>query len=417
MLMNKPIAVVLGGTTPHALLIEKLKKRGYYTILVDYLDNSPGKRVADKHICESTLDLDKVLNVVEKEKANLVISTCIDQANVTCCYVAEKLGLPGPYSLETAFNVTDKGRMKKIMKDNDIPTSDYKVFKDIDEIYWEELDYPVVIKPVDCNSSKGVHRADQSEEARKYAAEAIDLSRTKTALAEGFNEGYEIQVDCFASSNSAEVIMTRQKQKIMAANGMVLQSFGSIIPASLSEELKKDAEQTAKKIAAAFDLHNTPFFYQAIVSSDNKINVLEFAPRIGGGLSYYLIKMVTGFDAVEAAIDSFLGKEVSVKKKDNKKVYSTNLLYMHPGIFDHIEGMEKLKKDDIIKDYFITKEKGTVIDADIRSGNRVGAFVIEADDYSDLQIKAKHAFSNIEVISSEGKALLNRDTYVIKEEA
>lgn len=410
-------AIILGGTAPHALLIEKLRQRGYYTILVDYLNNSPGKRVADRHICESTLDLDKVLKIAEEEKASLVISTCIDQANVTCCYVAERLGLPRPYSYETALDVTDKGRMKKIMKENHIPTSDYKVFQKVEEVDWETVKYPSVIKPVDCNSSKGVHRVDGSAEAEKYASEAIELSRTKTALVETFNEGYEIQVDCFASDNHAEVIMTRQKQKITAETDRVLQSFGSIIPAQLSEKLQKEAEEIANKISSTFGLHNTPFFYQAIVSADNKINVLEFAPRIGGGLSYYLIKMVTGFDVVEAAIDSFLGKEVLVKKHKNDKIYSTNLLYMLPGTFDHIEGMEELKKKGTIKEYFITKEKGTVIDADIRSGNRVGAFVVESNDYTELWDKAKEAFNSIEVISSEGKPSLNRDTYVIKKEA
>ena len=38
---NKPIAIVLGGIFPHAEVIKKLKKRGYYTVLVDYFDNPP----------------------------------------------------------------------------------------------------------------------------------------------------------------------------------------------------------------------------------------------------------------------------------------------------------------------------------------------------------------------------------------
>ena len=94
--MNEKKAIVLGGTAPHAMLINKLKKRGYYVILVDYLKESPGKKVADKHICESTLDLDKVYDIAKRENVSLVISTCIDQANLTCCYVAEKLNLTKP---------------------------------------------------------------------------------------------------------------------------------------------------------------------------------------------------------------------------------------------------------------------------------------------------------------------------------
>ena len=414
--MNEKKAIVLGGTAPHAMLINKLKKRGYYVILVDYLKESPGKKVADKHICESTLDLDKVYDIAKRENVSLVISTCIDQANLTCCYVAEKLNLTKPYTYETALDVTDKSRMKGIMVDNHIPTAEYMVYHNLEEIDWKKVTFPSVVKPVDCNSSKGVHRVDNIDEAKKYAAEAIGLSRTKTGLIEKFNSGNEIQVDCFVTDEKVEVIMTRQKQKIIAENGMVLQSFGSIVPAPLSDALMKEAEDIANKIAKGFKLKNTPFFYQAIVSEDNHINVLEFALRIGGGLSYYLIKMVTGFDIVEAAIDSFLGNKVIVNKKQAKKVYSTNLLYMHPGVFHHIEGFEKLKKENIIKDFFVNKETGDVIDADIRSGNRVGSFIIEADDYNELYKKAAIAFDNIEVRSPEGEPLLNRETYIIKKE-
>ena len=37
---NKTV-IVLGGTAPHIELIKQLKSRGYYVILVDYLDNPP----------------------------------------------------------------------------------------------------------------------------------------------------------------------------------------------------------------------------------------------------------------------------------------------------------------------------------------------------------------------------------------
>ena len=40
---NKPVAIILGGTFPHIELINNLKKRCYYTILIDYLDNPTAK--------------------------------------------------------------------------------------------------------------------------------------------------------------------------------------------------------------------------------------------------------------------------------------------------------------------------------------------------------------------------------------
>ena len=79
-------AIVLGGTNPHIELIKNLKKRGYYTILVDYAENPLAKDYADEHIQESSLDKEKVFKIARDRKVNLVISTCSDQANVTACY-------------------------------------------------------------------------------------------------------------------------------------------------------------------------------------------------------------------------------------------------------------------------------------------------------------------------------------------
>lgn len=401
-------AIVLGGTSPHVELIQKLKNRGYAVTLIDYLENPPGAAVANKHVRESTLDMEKVLRIAREEQADLVISTCIDQANSVCCYVAEQLSLPKPYSYQTSLDVTDKGLMKRIFVKNEIPTSNYQTVDKIEDVDWDEVYYPAVVKPVDCNSSKGVHRVDSREEAEKYLAEDFELSRTGCAIIEGFNQGEEIQVDCFATECGAEVLMTRQKKKIRKGNDMVLQSTGSIIPAPLTSMLQIQAKEIAGKIAEAFDLHNTPFFYQAIVTEQG-ISVLEFAPRIGGGLSYYLLKEIAGVDAVELAIDSFLGKRNNVKPNIIDGFYSTNLLYVKPGTFDHLAGVEELKNDGTILEYFQMKKPGTVIDADIRSGNRVGAFIVSGRDYEELLLLEDKAYKRIRALSPAGENILNTD--------
>lgn len=405
------IAIVLGGTSPHAILVQKLKVHGYYVVLVDYLDNPPAKQFADEHIQASTLDKDVVLQIAVEKTADIVISTCIDQANSVCCYVAEKLNLPHPYSYETSLNVTDKGLMKRIMMDNSIPTSSYIVVEDTESIDWTKVTFPAVVKPVDCNSSKGVRRVDSIDEAKSRISEAIELSRTRKAIIEGFNKGEEIQVDCVATRHGVKILLTRQKNKIYhSGNEMVLQSRGSIIPAPLDESLNYQVKAIAEKIASSFGLTNTPFFYQAIVTEEG-IKVLEFAPRIGGGLSYYVIKELAGFDVIEAAIDSFIGKPIEHNVSPVGKCYSTNLIYMMPGVFDHIEGLHELKDEGLAYEVFILKAKGTIIDSDMRSSNRVAAFILEANTFDELAQKEEKAIKMIEIRDKKGNALLNRSIY------
>lgn len=405
--MEKPIAIVLGGTAPHVLLVNKLQERGYHVVLIDYLPNPPAKCVADEHVQASTLDKEQVFSIAKERGASLVISTCIDQANSVCCYVAEKLGLPHPYSYETSLYVTNKGLMKGRMKEFDVPSSAYILTNNVETVDWSKVSFPCVVKPVDCNSSKGVHRADSIDEARPFVTEALKLSQTAEAIIEGFCSGEEIQVDCVALENDADVVMTRSKVKVAGGNEAVLNSFGSIVPAQVSESVLPKLKQIAVNIAKGFALRNTPFFYQAIVSGD-EVNVLEFAPRVGGGLSYYMIKNFVGFDAVEAAVDSFFGQPISMRYHDPEKIYRTCLLYSKPCVFDHIEGMEELKNEGYAKEFFITKAKGDVIDGDMRSSNRVGAFVVEASSIDELNKKVSYCLENVRVIDINGDNMIHR---------
>ena len=52
-------ALVLCATIPHTLLIEKLKQRGYHTLVADMNPNAPGVSAADEFVCISAFDKDQ----------------------------------------------------------------------------------------------------------------------------------------------------------------------------------------------------------------------------------------------------------------------------------------------------------------------------------------------------------------------
>ncbi len=408
--MTKNVAVVLGGTSPHIELIQNLKNRGYKTVLVDYLENPPAVKFADEHIKESTLDYDKVLEIARDKQANLVISTCIDQANIAACYAAEKMGLTKPYSYKIALDVTNKELMKNIFIKNGIPTSKYICTTSLENYDISGMKFPLVVKPVDCNGSKGVRKALNEEEVKIYLKDAISLSRTHNAIIEEFKEGMEIQVDCYIKDGKSQVIMTRQKRKFTIDGADELQSVGSVVPAGVSENVQNEIAVIANNIASAFNLKNTPMFFQAIVNGDD-ISVIEFAPRIGGGLSYEMIKIIAGVDIVDVAVDSFLEKERDIVVKNPESLYATNLIYASEGIFDRIEGYKKLIEDGTIEKFYITKTRGTEIDPGMASKNRVGAFLIKAHTEEELRKKMKLVNDSIEVFSAKNEPMMIKSVY------
>ena len=170
---DRKTALVLGGTSPHIDLIRNLRARGYRTILVDYLENPPAREHADLHLRESTLDPEAVLRIARETGAALVIATCVDQANVIACQVSETLGLPHPYSYETAATIANKGLMKARLIAHGMPTARFVHVRNADAPDIGELRFPLVVKPADSNGSAGVRRADTPEQLTEYLRLAI----------------------------------------------------------------------------------------------------------------------------------------------------------------------------------------------------------------------------------------------------
>jgi len=407
---SKRVAIVLGGTLPHITLIEKLKQRGYYTLLIDYYKEPPAKYAADEHICESTLDLEKVLKISSERKADLVISTCIDQANVTASYVAGKLGLPAPYDYDTALSVTNKVKMKDTMKKNGIPTSKYMFVEDIIELDKEEFRFPVIVKPADSNSSKGIAKAENRDELRIVLQKALDISRIRQAIIEEFVQGTEIGIDCYIQGGKVFVLMTKERRKITCLEDEVQQIYGCIWPATLSEEIEEEIQRAANKIAKAFKLDNTPLMIQAIVN-ENGLNIIEFGARFGGGESFRIIELSTGFDVINAAIDSFLGNTVKMNYKKPQNYYMENFIYAYRGEFAEVTGKNQLMDKQIIEYLDVYKSKGSQIPPEITSNNRIGVFGVKSPDIEGLFTKLNKAIDIIDVIDVNGRSMMRKDIY------
>lgn len=401
-------AIVLGGTAPHIALIERLKMRGYYTVLVDYLSNPPAKKYADEHIQESTLDHEKVLEIARSIGAVLIMSACVDQANITACYVMEQLGLPTPYSYDTAKKITNKGYMKKIMWANDIPTSKYISFTDIADDTDIGLNYPVVVKPADSCAATGVKKALTPKDMRRFLKEALNISRNNCAVVEEFVEGVEVSAYCFVGKDKASVLAISQRLSVIDGENKVLKCFATITPAKISKVAEEKIAIIATQIARSFGLNNTPLHIQAIINEDS-INIIEFAPRAGGGVSYKIIQDSTDFDIIDATIDSYLNIPVNIQLDKSKYIYSTNLIYANPGVFRQITGYEELIENGTIESLFHHKMQGAIIEDNRASASRVGVFIVKAETEESLLNKVKTAITKLDVINSEGHSVIRRD--------
>ena len=410
-MQRSPTALVLGGTTDHRALIECLHERGYRTVLVDYLADPPAREVADVHVRESALDTDAVVRVARATEAELVISACIDQALATACEAAQRLGLSAPFSGAEAFAMTNKVEMKSRMVRAGIPTSRHVEWGTDDDLAGagtvRQLDFPVVVKPADCNGSRGVRRAVDEAQLRRFADEARQLSRTGKVIVEEFSSGVEVSVDCFVMDGEVTVLQVgRIWKKMLGATDSAITRWTNY--SDLSPIAWQRLTEVLTALARAFDLTATPLRVQAMVDGDD-ISVIEFSPRVGGGSKHILLREALGISMLDHVIDAFTGHPTSPRPTPCTRMYQQDFLYASPCLFGELRGTEGLLANGVVDHVITDKKSGARISEPLVSSNRMGSVIISAGQPDELAAKAESVRRTVEAVDTDGRPVLRKD--------
>lgn len=404
---NKKV-IVLGGNVPHCTLIKELKKRGYYTILIDYLDNPPAKSIADIHIQESTLDQDKVLEIAKEYQPQYILDACIDRPIPVVGYVSEKLGLFCPFGYKESLIGTNKNLMKQMMIDHQIPTSKFVNITSLEQTDDIDLRYPLIIKPSDASGSIGITKVDKPDDLKENVQLALKHSRSGEAIVEEFVSGMEIQVDCFIANGKCEILVIKEKRKFRT--DVLTLSYGSMIPALISDEVAEKIQVACDQIANVLNLKNCPFFLQALVDEKN-ISIIEFGLRIGGMLSYKMIEQITGLNVISTAVDAYTEETPCIKTNPMKTIYTTNHIFPKKGVVTSVTGVDELLEKKVIADYTQFMTLGSTSEGNLESKDRIGTFTIIADNLEDYQQKMRTAINTLDVWDADGNSIMRKDIY------
>ena len=400
-------ALVLAGSCSQIVLLQQLKERGIYSVLADNNEQAVARPYADTFEKADLLNIDAIKEVAKKHEVDMILSVCADQVLITAAKVSEDLGLPCYIDYETACNVSDKGYMKETFEKFDIPTSKHIFISELKEEKIKGMEYPLVVKPADAYSSKGVRKATNFEELEAFFAEAEKISRSGFVIVEEFNEGFELTADFQVVDGKAVLLTVSNTEKVNYQDRFV--AFRTRNPAAVSQETVERIKGIGQKIAEAFRLKDTPMLVQ-LISNGKKESVLEFCARTGGGAKCLLIKMMTGFDPITAVLDLTLGNKVTVGEiKPVSKHFVNEFLYAYPGEFDRLEGFEELKEEGIIADYWQFKNKGAQIKSAVSSSDRIASITIIAETFEELVQKHNIAASRIKIADVNGKDMMRHD--------
>ena len=404
--------MILAGGNDQAALMEELRRffnGDVELILLDMVRNVKALPYADRFLQISTMAKGKVLEAARKEEIDFILTACGDQPLSTMAYVSAQMGLPCYLTEEEVRDLTNKIYMKKKMVENGIPTAKHLYVEEGQPMpSLEGLAYPLIVKPVDSNGSKGVKKVMKPEELMPLLEEALHYSISKNAIIEEYKKGTELSVDVYVEGTTAKLLSVTTSNKIKE-NKDSFTILQSEYPPKIDYSEDK-VREIAQQIADAFGLHDTPLLVQMIVGN-GEYNVVEFSARMGGGSKYHLIKVLSGIDIMKVYVEMVMGEKPHVEPKKQWNYALMNYVYCFAGTFTELDGFEVMKEEGVIYSYFTYKMSGAVIEKSNTSSDRVAGFLVVGNTKEEVREKLYKANSNIKVLNPEGKDIMRHDFF------
>ena len=268
----------------------------------------------------------------------------------------EILGIPyiGPDVLASSIGM-DKIMMRRILKEQNIPSLDYVAFYSLEYIKNEEkfikeieekLTYPVIVKAGNLGSSVGIKKAKNTEDLRdaiEFAMEFSDRIMVENAITKLKEVNCSVMGDmieaiasiCEEPIGSDEILSYTDKYvgNSKTKGGSKSQGMATLqrkVPAEITEEQAKKIQEIAVKTFKLLGCNGVSRIDFMIDLNDNSVYVNEIN-TIPGALSYYL------WEATGKTFEKELDELVELAFKRNRErqnrtySYDQNILALGNG--------------------------------------------------------------------------------------
>ncbi len=261
---------ILGGGQLGKMMLFDTRKFDIQTFVLDPSPDAPCKIACDTFIQGSLLDFDTVYNFGKQVD---VLTFEIELVNVDALEKLEQEGIKVFPSSKTLRIIQNKGKQKQFYKDNEIPTSDFELFANLESLKQEMLDAKTQVPFVWKSTEFG------------YDGNGVKVIRKIEDL-EGLPVGECIAEDLVNFKNELAVIVARNPNREIKTYPVVEMEFHPeanqveyvICPARIEEAVAAKARALALEVSEKFQ-HVGLLAVEMFQTHDDEILINEVAPR------------------------------------------------------------------------------------------------------------------------------------------
>lgn len=409
-LKGKKLLIV--GSYNESDMVEVAHEMGLYVIVVDnVLDRkvAHAKNVADEAWDISYTDIEAVAAKCREAGVDGVMAGYSEYRIMAAAQISKAIGKPF-YATEEQVDFTRNKRLfQEACAKYGIKTPHgYCTNGLISEEAKDKVEYPVIVKPADCNGRVGIsvcHDRKQLDEAIELA---LEKSRTHTYMIEDFLDGTEFSAvytikngEMSLSCLNAKYITKDQRKENFLCDC-------SIIPAAFVDDFKVQIDAKIKEFLKGMNAINGVANFQGMYT-DHGIYLFEMGFRVNGNNDYRSIERENGISFLKMLISySLCGDMRDDLKKDNpkfSKYYCTLPFYGHAGTIAKLDIDKALKMEDVYLSA-MKAEIGNTMTESGTSGQKLFSFMVVAENMTQLKERIKKIQESITVEDENGNNLV-----------
>ena len=362
--------LVLGGTSASLDIVRNAKEMGVYTIATDDQPHGVAKTAADEAAFVSTTDFEG-LSVLIREKHIDGVFCGPSEFNIrNLLLLCEREGLPCYTNTEIWNRCANKDEFKDYCRQYGVDTPEqYDVTAESTDEQLDALDYPVIVKPVDGCSSKGISVCRNTAEVRRAYQIAMDASTCKRIVVEKFieNNGALFGVRYLLRDGEAVPYFIMDTYVTDGSGDTTPISHFTYAPSKYVDYYMAHMDQNVRRMLKGMGLQNGVAFFQSL-PYNGKIYFHEMGYRLSGGMLFKLTEPMVGINDMKLMIRYALGEPMytddEVKHIDlaNMRGIGAQLMFpVNAGTIGKIEGLEAVKSLPCAVDFLQYYEVGDTV--------------------------------------------------------
>ena len=325
-----------------------------------------------------------------------------DPGTVLAAYASSELQLTGN-SPESVIGTRDKSALRRALDAHGVRSPWWQVFRFDEPSPASKLDYPVVIKPLGLNGSRGVMRANDPASFERALARLARMLQSKSAreecgdlvdryLVEGFIPGVEVALEGLLRDGELHTLAVFDKPDPL--DGPFFEETIYVTPSRLPDEDVQEVVETSRRSADALGLRDGPLHAELRLNEAGAWPV-DVAARTIGGLCARTLRFGAGMSLEEIVLRHAIDAPLETLNREATAAGVMMMPIVGRGRIRAIIGLDEAAAVPLIEDIEMEARVGDMLLPLPEGADYPGFIFARGEDPAEVESALREAWSKI----------------------